>query len=92
MIEALADPQSAMTARVAELAKAVGVVAAPGALRASSTQPEAAKIKAKPMRSATVGRSPRISIEPTTPITGLPSTPSDAVAAGSRRMIANHSP
>ena len=38
--------------------------------RVSSTQVDAAKIKAKPTRSAAVGRSPRIRIEATTPITG----------------------
>ena len=92
VIDALADPQSAMTARVAELAQ-VGQGRSPTrALRANSTQADAAKIKAKPTRSAAVGRSPKISIDATMPITGLPSTPSEAVAAGSRRMIANHRP
>ena len=42
--------------------------------------------------SGAVGFSPRIIIEATTPITGTLSTPSDAVAAGRRRAMANHSP
>src|SRR6266851_5062573 len=56
-----------------------------GGARPSSAQADAARIKAKPTMSAGVGRSPSTRTEAMTPITGLPSTPSDAVIAGSRR-------
>ena len=55
----------------------------------SSTQADATNISAKPMRSAGVGRSPRISIDEITPTTGEASTPSEAVVAGSRRTMSN---
>jgi hypothetical protein len=58
----------------------------------NSTQAEAARIRAKPTMSDGVGRSPRMSTEEITPITGLPKTPSEAVMAGRRRMIENHRP
>src|SRR6516165_3756643 len=57
---------------------------------AHSTQAEAAKISANPTRSVVVGRSPTISTVESTPTTGMPSAPSDAVAADKRRTIANH--
>jgi hypothetical protein len=63
-----------------------------GGARPSKAKADAARIKAKPTMSVAVGRSPSTRTEAITPITGLPSTPSDAVMAGSRRMIVNHRP
>jgi len=40
--------------------------------------------------SSVVSRSPSIGIEPATPMTGVASEPSEAVAVGSRAMMANH--
>jgi hypothetical protein len=61
-----------------------------GIYRANSTLAEAAKISAKPTMSATLTFSPVIRTVETTPTTGIPSAPSDAVAAGSRRRICSH--
>jgi hypothetical protein len=61
-----------------------------GIYRANSTLAEAAKISAKPKISATLTFSPVIRTVETTPTTGIPSAPSDAVAAGSRRRICSH--
>jgi len=63
-----------------------------GGARPNRAQADAARIKAKPTMSVEVGRSPNTNTEAMTPITGLPSTPSDAVMAGSRRMMVNHRP
>jgi hypothetical protein len=51
---------------------------------------EAAKISANPTMSATLSNSPVTSTVETTPTTGEPRTPSEAVAAGNRRTISNH--
>src|SRR5262249_50953522 len=61
-----------------------------GPPRANSAQADAAKTSAKPTISVAVGRSPSMRTDATTPITGLPSTPSEAVSAGSRWTIENH--
>ena len=94
VIDALADPQSAMTARVAELAKCLCRLRRSRAVvgRVSNTQADAAKIMAKPTMSEAVGTSPRMTTDAMTPMTGPPNTPSDAVAAGNRRTMSNHNP
>ena len=56
----------------------------------NSTQADAAKIKAKPMMSATLSLSPSRTAEAVTPTTGVISEPSDAVIAGSRPTIDHH--
>ena len=67
----------------------IGAAVEARAAGASSTQAAAAKISAKPMQSASVGRSPSIRTEATMPTTGTLSTPSEAVIAGKRRTISN---
>ena len=91
VIEPLADPQSAMTARVAELARQIKVVAIDGPRQQDAGRRGKDQGKADEVGGGRHAR-PGSASNATTPITGLPSTPSDAVAAGSRRMIANHSP
>ena len=69
-------------------------VGSTGAVRedgVNSTHAAAPRTSVKPITSGIVGRSPRTSIEATMPITGALNTPSEAVMAGSRRTIANHS-
>ena len=56
---------------------------------ASSTQAEADRISAKPTMSGSVGRSPSMMTELTTPTAGELSTPSEAVIAESRRTTSN---
>src|SRR5690606_39198236 len=60
-----------------------------GTFGCSSAQADAAKISAKPMMSVVVGISPSSGMEETTPITGDARAPSEAVVAGSRRMMWN---
>jgi hypothetical protein len=55
----------------------------------SQAHAAAVKINAKPARSATDGRSPRISADDATPTPGTISMPSDAVAAGNRPITSN---
>jgi hypothetical protein len=68
----------------------VGDHALAGSEGAKSTLAEAAKISANPTMSATLSNSPVTSTVETTPTTGEPRTPSEAVAAGNRRTISNH--
>ena len=56
----------------------------------NTTEAEAAKIKAKPITSVALGRSPMMSTVAMTPIMGMVSVPRDAVTAETRRTIANH--
>jgi hypothetical protein len=56
----------------------------------NTTQAEAAKIKAKPIMSVALGRSPMMRTVAMTPIMGMASVPRDAVTADTRRTRANH--
>ncbi len=116
VIDALADPQSAMAARVAELARRSSLTAGFAAMPASNMRVKprrcrphvgipavapAASATRRPTRQRS-GRSRRCrrrsaarrgsASKRRRRSPGLPSTPSDAVAAGSRRTIANHRP
>ena len=90
VIDALTDPNNAMVTRIAELTQRLKTLARAGVPGKSSTQADAAKIKAKPMMSLLDSRSPTISTVDNTPSTGMPRMPSAAVAAGTTGTISNH--